>query len=398
MAPARRSSRKTGATGATSTPPLSTPVPASQPAKQTTLKFAKINTRQHSTPEARPKRHFLDLPAEIRVLIYTQMFPRDRLDVYAIKGSLHKAEHVHHVAGDHLAMLTTCRTIYTEAELVLYENTEFCLHIRDHYWLHFWDTEHYEETFEVEDYLEEPHSYLWAQWNPWLQDLRSIVPLDNVHILTLAVECSTGGSACSSTWTGQFKHSLRAASKIQKLHIELKNPYEESPHQQTTNFMFELFEYHINCRGTVTAEMDLVLGSTKFDSASYYRMLDHFKGQVFRETFCRRQPDVLRIDKTYDVFSTNLADLQAQHAKTVQQLRNKITSLRSETEGRIKFAETQSTWTNYSTMKVVPAKSKTNIEGILREMVHHESRLQVLEEDMALLKRRFESLKVRSKE
>jgi len=45
----------------------------------------------------------------------------------------------------------------------------------------------------------------------------------------------------------------------------------------------------------------------------------------------------------------------------------------------------------------VPAKSKTNIEGILREMVQHESRLQVLEEEMELLKSRYESLKVRNK-
>jgi hypothetical protein len=274
MALARRSSRKTGAT---STPPLGRQSPGSQPAKQTTLKFAKINARQQSTPEARPKRHLLDLPAEMRFLIYMQMFPRDKLDVYAIKGSLHKAEHVNHVAGDHPAILTICRTIYTEAKPVLYNNTEFCIHIRDHYWLHFWDIDHYEDVFEVEDYLEEPHSSHWAQWNPWLQDPRSIVPLDNVRILTLAVECSTNSSACNNTWTGQFKHSLRAASNIQKLHIELKNPYEESPNQHTTNSMFQLFEYHVKCRGTVTAEMELVLGSTKFDSAGYYRMLDHYK-------------------------------------------------------------------------------------------------------------------------
>ena len=97
------------------------------------------------------------------------------------------------------------------------------------------------------------------------------------------------------------------------------------------------------------------------------------------------------------MYSSRLVDFQAQHAKTVQQLRDRISSLRSETEGRIKFSETQSTWTNYSTTKVVPAKSKTNIEGILREMVQHESRLQVLEEEMELLKSRYESLKVRNK-
>ena len=92
-----------------------------------------------------------------------------------------------------------------------------------------------------------------------------------------------------------------------------------------------------------------------------------------------------------------MSDLQGQHAKTNQQLRDKIRSLRSETENRINFTETQSTWTNYSTTKAVPAKSKTNIEGILREMVAYESRLQGLEEEMELLKSRFESLKVRSK-
>lgn len=142
------------------------------------------------------------------------MFPRDKLDVYAIKGSLHKVEHMDHVADDHLAILTTCRAIYAEAKPVMYSNTEFCVHIRDHYWLQFWDNEYYDDVFEAEDYLEEPHSALWAQWNPWLQDPRSIVPLDNVRILTVAAECSTGGSACNYTWTGQFKQNLRAASNI----------------------------------------------------------------------------------------------------------------------------------------------------------------------------------------
>ena len=97
------------------------------------------------------------------------------------------------------------------------------------------------------------------------------------------------------------------------------------------------------------------------------------------------------------MYSSRLADFQARHAKTLQTLRDKISSLRSETEGRIKFTETQSTWTNYSATKAVPAKSKNNIEGILREMVQHESGLQELEEEMELLKARFDSLKVRSR-
>lgn len=64
------------------------------------------------------------------------MFPRDKLDVYAITGSLHKAEDAHHVAGDHVGVFATCRTIYAEVKSVLYANTKFCIQIRDQYWLH----------------------------------------------------------------------------------------------------------------------------------------------------------------------------------------------------------------------------------------------------------------------
>jgi hypothetical protein len=277
MAPARRSSRKTGAT---STPPLSTP--GSQPARQTILKFSKTNTRQPSTPEARPKKkHLLDLPAEIRLMIYKQMFPCGRVDVYAIKGSLHKGEDQHYVAGEHVAILTACRMIYIEAKPVLYHSTEFCIHIRDHYWLHLWTKESYKEMFDVEDYVQEPDALEWNELTPWVQDPCSIVPLDNIRILTLAAECSTSVPAYMYTWTGQLKHTLRTASNIQKLHIELKLPEEDSPDQHTTNFMFELFGYYIRCRGPVTAEMDLALGSTEFDSESYYKMLDKFKGYVY---------------------------------------------------------------------------------------------------------------------
>ena len=113
--------------------------------------------------------------------------------------------------------------------------------------------------------------------------------------------------------------------------------------------------------------------------------------------FCGWRADHFRADKTYDAFSGKMTNLQIQHADTNQQLRDKIRSLRSETEERIKFTETQPTWTNYSTTKAVPAKLKTNIEGTLRERVQHESRLQELEEEMELLKAQFHSLKVKCK-
>jgi hypothetical protein len=278
MVPARRSSKKTGATG---TPPLSTP--GSQPGRQSTIKFAKINTRPLSTPEPQLERCLLNLPAEVRLLIYKQMFPRDKFDVYAIKGSLHKAADVHHIAGDHVAILTTCRTIYIEAKPVLYSNTEFCIHVRNQYWLHLWSTEIYEETFEVEDFLDEPQSGEWNGYNPWLQEPRSIVPIDNVRTLTLAIECSAGASSHDWTWTGQLRHTLRGASNIQKLHIRIKDPYEDHQFQATTDLMMGILGQCIRCRGVVTAELDLALGSENFDSRSYYKMLDGFKGWVILE-------------------------------------------------------------------------------------------------------------------
>lgn len=106
--------------------------------------------------------------------------------------------------------------------------------------------------------------------------------------------------------------------------------------------------------------------------------------------------DNFRVDKTYDVFSRNMANLQAEHANTVRLLREKICSLRSETEDRIKFTDTQSTWINYQTMQSVPYRLQANIKATLKDMVDLEWRLQGVEKRTAMLKSRFESLKVRN--
>lgn len=136
----------------------------------------------------------------------------------------------------------------------------------------------YEQTFEVEHYLEEPQTYEWSIYNPWLLKPGSIIPIVDVHNLTLVIECSTSLTAYYYTWTAQFRHALRAASKIRKLHIELKNSYEVAPFQAATDLVLDSLGQYLKCRGTVTAEMELALGSRDFDSRSYYRMLDGFKG------------------------------------------------------------------------------------------------------------------------
>jgi hypothetical protein len=380
-------------TGAPSKPPLFKP-------KQSTLRFGTKNTQQLSKPKAQPGGSLLNLPPEIRLMIYNEMFPVEEFDIYAIRGSLHKAEHGRHVAGKHVAVLTACRTIYTEAKPVLYNNTEFCIRFRNFYWLHIWNADLYEESFEVEDYLDEPLSNEWIESNPWLEDPRSIVPVDNIRKLTLAIECNMNSVAHSYTWTAQIKHTLRTASNIQKLHISIGDIPEDTPCQHSTDRMLALLGQYIKCRGPVTAEMDLALGSKVFDSGSYYKMLDGFKGYVMIQGILLMilETNGLRVDKTYDIFSSRLVNLQSEHAQTVHQLRNQIRSLRSRTEDRVKFTEVQSSWTDYNIMKVVPEKLKVNINEVLNEMAVLEFKLQTLEKEKALLQRRFESLKVRSKE
>lgn len=110
---------------------------------------------------------------------------------------------------------------------------------------------------------------------------------------------------------------------------------------------------------------------------------------------CSWQANGIRADKTYGIFSSKLADLHSEHASTLKQLRDQICLLRSKTEDRIKFTETQSSWTDYEIMKFVPAKLNTNIEAVLKEMVGLESSLQRVEKDIALLQRRREALKLR---
>jgi hypothetical protein len=62
--------------------------------------------------------HLLDLPSEIRLLIYEELFPPRSIDMTDKK------------LGLDTAILATCRTIHKEAKPVLYENTEFEIALR----------------------------------------------------------------------------------------------------------------------------------------------------------------------------------------------------------------------------------------------------------------------------
>jgi hypothetical protein len=221
----------------------------------------------YSNSEAKPGGYLLKLPAELRVTIFDQMFLPDTIIAYAINGSLHKAADGHHVAGGYIGLLATCRTIYTEAKPFLYANTEFNIHVRDRLSNYLWPKADARKICGV----------LYGRSANWLDNPRSIVPVNQARVLTLTMETSTGVRARSKTWTQDLINTLNGISDLQKLHIALRasNPMPLS--QRATDLVLSTVAQTIKCNDTVTAEMDPSLGSN-FDSAGYYRMHAVFGG------------------------------------------------------------------------------------------------------------------------
>lgn len=274
---------------------------------KTSLQICRACKPKESIHSGKAKRQhggqLLGLPSEIRALIvsrirvesaqdlplivtfryvqYEQMFPRAKFHIYAINGSLHKEEHRHYTVGECVAVLATCRAIYEEAKPVLYNRTEFCILMRDEYWLHSWDELTYKDVFGCDDVRESPDPHAWIAHNPWLLDPRSIVPVSNIRILTLYMSCTGSLKARNWTWTAQLRHTLLSATKITKLHIDLDTPHEgdrENFNQSETNLALDILGQTIKCDGIVTAAMDPSLGIIGFDSEHYWKMLTGFKG------------------------------------------------------------------------------------------------------------------------
>lgn len=75
--------------------------------------------------DAQPGGSLLKLPAEVRLLIYEQLFPPCKIDIHAPRGASWDIDTDDYTTTVDVAILKTCRTIYAEAAPVLYENTEF---------------------------------------------------------------------------------------------------------------------------------------------------------------------------------------------------------------------------------------------------------------------------------
>lgn len=67
-------------------------------------------------PKSQSGSRLLGLPGEVRLLIYEKMFPPEALDIYAVRGNLHRTMQQQYTAGKYVAALATCRMIYNEGK------------------------------------------------------------------------------------------------------------------------------------------------------------------------------------------------------------------------------------------------------------------------------------------
>jgi hypothetical protein len=208
---------------------------------------------------------------------YEHVFPAESITIHAIRGRLHMDEDGHVDDGDHVAILATCRTIYEEAKPVLYTNIEFVIRLRDQYWLHIWHPDNYVDVFGMgED--SEPDSNDWIAENPWLEDPRLLVPLNNVRKLSLAIEANENAEGRKRTWTEQLKNTPRDARHIAKLHITLDCAPELGFDQKETDETLRIVGQTVRCSKDTTGNMHASLASAGFASASYYHLLAGYGG------------------------------------------------------------------------------------------------------------------------
>jgi hypothetical protein len=224
----------------------------------------------HRNSEVQLDGRLFKLPPEIRVMIYEQMFPCDKVNVFAINKVLHKSLDAHYVAGNYTAILATCRTIYADAQPVFYNNTVFDIQVKNRYWKDDWEEADAKEVLGV-NWASPPYD--------WLENTHSLVPAKQVRRLTLSVEVSsTEPGETDETWTEQFKNELRGVSSLQSLHICLKANPDEQMDQDETDRVLQIIAQTVKCGGAMAGEMDLSLGSMDFDSTQYHHMLAHFGG------------------------------------------------------------------------------------------------------------------------
>lgn len=184
------------------------------------------------------------------------------------------------VAGDHVAILRTCRAIYDEAKPVLYKDTRFNLYCS-------WKDKH--------DHLDSATEAVEARYQKWLlddwlrinhgesSDARSrrlqvarFNQIQQARSIKLIIKADGARELCSEgEWISHLPAAINSTSQLWKLHTILSSRKDED----LVNLQGE-FEAAITLlgkiepKGNVTSAMEMSISYAGLSSASYYALLD----------------------------------------------------------------------------------------------------------------------------
>jgi hypothetical protein len=243
-----------------------------------------------STPEAHPGGILFKFPAELRLKIYECMFQPVEIDIFQFRYNLIKEPKWDLVAGQHVAILATCRAIYKEAQPVLYDNTRFIVHcswhpyvgpqsaseaVRDKYSGMVWaqrpslsdtDTDTDSDT-SMSDGSDES-DYAIVEW-------KKITHLQQARRLMVNINLDGQYEGEEDAWF----QDISSACDLKRLHILLFDGGKGTvaTAQEDLDLIMAKLEV-LECKGTITAMVFPSDGAARLSLDSYHRMLERVGG------------------------------------------------------------------------------------------------------------------------
>jgi len=201
------------------------------------------------------------LPTELRLEIYDLIFPRESVDVFAVRNQLLKAPNAKVSAGDCVAILATCRAIRDEAKAALYANT------------------HFEIMCSLELAPATWRSMVEAELGPfrWLSRMTSerSIDIQQARNIGLNIKCTREALSKNwgNTWLDKLPAYISSVTNLKSLHIKLSTDrlFPVDVKKQADHVLPLLAK--LKCTGRITAAMDLSLGDVGFETVSYDAML-----------------------------------------------------------------------------------------------------------------------------
>jgi hypothetical protein len=255
-----------------------------------------------STPETHPGGFLFKLSPELRLMIYEQMFPPDPVDLFSFGKNLIKLPNPGIVAGNHVAVLATSRTIYDEAQPVLYKNTRFVI---DCGWGKtipdagsapiFTSATKAKYVPWYVNQVREWHRLRREGLKPDITDVQyeTFTQIHLARSITLNVMVDEAGGnfengkyVRNNAWIYRLPAEISSASDLEKLHITLfanerdrqrrlllKSPLQCQGGLAETVAVLR----QIVCKASVTAALDLSVARMGLTSMKYYTLLEKTK-------------------------------------------------------------------------------------------------------------------------